>query len=346
MPHADLRSPPEHPDLAVIASTASANPASAARAADSDGWWLHLKMALQDQGFTVQQAEPERCGFAAFMAGAAAVVLAPPPDVTPAQAWLELCDRAARMLPTAMVWLPADRSEEVSDWLEAGFDDVVVGVADPAGAALRLAARARSRPRRQSLASVDALTGLPTWHVFSSRLDPTVRLSSRAGMPMAVAVLDMDGFRQLEADAGRGPVRQVLVDVAAHLRAALRRSDTVARLGDDRFGLLLHHITAFEARRLMYKLWRSLSLPPETAERLGPYARPITFTAGVAVFPGDASDGHELYMRAEIALDCARASGHRRVLLFSETSGEAGSPTHATDLRWHRTGTGRGEDPE
>jgi GGDEF domain-containing protein len=48
--------------------------------------------------------------------------------------------------------------------------------------------------------------------------------------------------------------RSLLLDVARHLQAALRRSDTVARLGDDRFGLILNQITAFEARKMMYQL--------------------------------------------------------------------------------------------
>jgi diguanylate cyclase (GGDEF)-like protein len=193
---------------------------------------------------------------------------------------------------------------------------------------------------------VDPLTDLPTHEVFFSRLGPTIRLSSRAAMPMAVAVLDLDGFVALEQACGRPLARQLLVDVAEHLQAALRRSDTVARLGDDRFGLILNHITAFEAKRLLYKLWRSLALRPETLEQLGDSAARLTFTAGIAVFPGDSSDPHELYTRAELALDVARASGQRRVLLYAETSGDSGEDRHGTDLRYHRVQGASREEPE
>jgi diguanylate cyclase (GGDEF)-like protein len=330
----EYRSPALRQDLAVLADV------------DAPAWHV-LGGALRAQGFTVEVVAAEKAAFRAFVSGAAVVVLAP--SEGPALAWLSLADRAARMLPAAAVWLPAvagDANTASAAWLEVGFDEVLLGGFDGDAAAVRLAARARSRHVHHSLSAVDALTGLPTWGVFSSRLDPTVRLSSRAGMPMAVAVLDLDGFRAIEQSAGREAARDVLKDVSEHLRQSLRRSDTVARLGDDRFGLILHHITAFEARRLLYKLWRSLTLRPETLERLGESEGRTTFTAGVAVFPGDSSEGHELYTRAEIALDCARASGQRRVLLYSETSGEAGQNLHATDLRWHRTSGGGREEPE
>lgn len=162
-------------------------------------------------------------------------------------------------------------------------------------------------------------------------------------MPMAVAVLDMDGFRDLERRRGRKVIRMLLRDFAAHLVRVLRQSDTVARLGDDRFGLILHHITAFEARKLLFKLWRGAAPSTDTLELLdGDYR--LSFTAGLAVFPGDSNDGGELYTRAELALDVARASGHRRVLLYSETSGESGEALGSTDLRYHRVASpGRDE---
>jgi diguanylate cyclase (GGDEF)-like protein len=258
-----------------------------------------------------------------------------------------MCERAPQRMPAVSVLMPDSSPDEVEECLAAGFDEVFSLRSDPARAAARLIGRARSRDVHHSLAAVDPLTNLVTRGVYFSRLDPTVRLSSRAGMPMAVAVLDLDGFRALEGRVGRDVVRDLLRDVADHLRRVLRRSDTVARLGDDRFGLILHHITAFEARKLVYQIWRSLTVRPETLERVGPGAGRITFTAGVAVFPGDSADGRELYTRAEIALDVARATGHRRVLLYSETSGDAGEGSiGSTDLRYHRTGAGGRDDPE
>lgn len=320
-----------HGDLAVVA---------AGKALDA------LAQELENHGMRVTRLAPQECAWQAFLQGAVLCVLAPPDQQTPAQGWLSLGDRAARVMPISVAALPASRGAEQGDWLAAGFDDVIVGDFDAAEKALRLYGRVRSRGARHSLASRDSLTGLPTAQVFFSRLDPTIRLSSRANMPMAVAVVDLDGFIQLERDKGREVARALLCDVSQKLRAALRRSDTIARLGDDRFGLILHHITPFESRRLLYKLWRGMNLEPETLELLGDTALRVTFTAGVATFPGDSSDSHELYTRAEIALDVARTTGQRRVLLYSETCGDSGIPTHATDLRYHRVHSGGREEPE
>lgn len=329
----DLRSPFVRPQHAVLLK--------------SDSPWLSdLEQALRDQHFTVERAPAATLAFAAFVSGASAVVFAPEADADVAEVWLSICDRAAKVLPTTIIWLPEDRAEQAEPWLAAGFDDVLIGHPPATYAAKRIAARARSRAARYSLSSVDTLTGLPTHQVFFSRIDPTIRLSSRASMPMAVAVVDMDGFVALERARGRAVARQLLLNVAQHFYGALRRSDTIARLGDDRFGLILHHITAFEARRLLYKLWRSLTLAPETLQQIGLDHQRVTFTAGVAVFPGDSSDGQELYTRAEIALDVARATGHRRVLLYSETCGDSGAATHSTDLRYHRVQSSGRDEPE
>ncbi len=327
----DLRSPPAQPNLVVVADP-------------GDDWTAQFSAALAAQGIDVEAVGSDDAVWRSFERGAAGLVLGPADDATPQAVWLALTERAGANAPTASVVLPASRKAEVGQWIATGFDDVLVRGDDPALGAARLAARVRARAVKASLALVDPLTGLPSQQVFFTRLDPMVRLSSRSAMPMAVAVLDMDGFRAFERTAGRPAVRAVLVDIAHHLQRALRRSDTVARLGDDRFGLILHHINGLEARRLLYKIWRSFTLEPATLEVLGGTAIAPTFTAGVAVFPDDANDGFELYTRAEIALDVARASGHRRVLLYSETSGDSGLDVAGTDLRLHRIAPGPRSD--
>ena len=318
----DLRTPASQPNLVIVADA-------------GDDWTAQLLAALAAQGLEIESVPPSGAVWRAFEKGAAGLVIAPT-GVTPQAHWLEITERAGPSAPTTTVVVPQHAKAAQGEWLATGFDDVIVSGDDPALGAARLAARVRARAVKAALALTDSLTGLPSQQVFFTRLDPMVRLSSRGAMPMAVAVLDMDGFRAFERTAGRPSVRAVLIDIAHHLQRALRRSDTVARLGDDRFGLILHHINGLEARRLLYKIWRSFTLEPATLELLGGSPISPTFTAGVAAYPDDANDGFELYTRAEIALDVARASGHRRVLLFSETSGDSGLDLAGTDLRLHR----------
>jgi diguanylate cyclase (GGDEF)-like protein len=284
----------------------------------------------------------------AFELGASALVVAIDPTEDPQAAWLAAVERAGRQPPVTVAVAfggeAAASSPSTAAWLAAGFDELLDDSMDTAVAAARIAARIQSQVLRMSRTVRDPLTGLPTQTAFFSRLDPMLRLSSRAAMPMAVAVLDMDGFVALQADQGREVVRTLLVDISHHLHGALRRSDTVARLGDDRFGLILHHINGLEARKLLLKIWRSFSLEPATLELLRGAALHPTFTAGIAVFPDDGSDGLELYTRAEMALDVARATGQRRIALFSEISGDSGADVAASDVRLNRRG--QREDPQ
>lgn len=336
MNDSDMRSPASLAQHAVLPS-------------DESPWLASLGEALQQRGFTVGHAEPGTEAMEAFLGGASAVVFAVQSEPTAeriAELWMHACERSPTVMPVTALWIPSCDADVVAACVGAGFDEVLTEAIDPAAGAARLTGRVRAREVHHSLAAVDPLTGLATQQVFFSRLDPTVRLSSRAGMPMAVAVLDLDHMRRLESERGREVVRRVLKDVAAHLQRVLRRSDTVARLGDDRFGLILHHITAFEARKLLYQLWKGLTLQPETLEACGPETDRVTFTAGVGVFPGDSSEGMELYTRAEVALDVARASGHRRVLLYSETAGDAGQVRGSTDLRYHRVQNAGRTEPE
>ncbi len=337
----DLRAPVQQSNLVVLEHTGSP-------------WADALHTHLRDLGFTVVNTAQGDGPRQAFLRGAAGLVRVPLAAEQAHLAWLAVVERAGRSPPTTLVVLPADlQGDELAwqhralAWLSAGFDDYARDSEDPRILAERLAARMRYQAVRHRGSTVDQLTGLPTHNVFFSRLDPMLRLSSRSAMPMAVAVLDMDGFVALEQQRGRAVVAQLLADISRHLQASLRRSDTVARLGDDRFGMILHHINGLEARRLLNKLWRSLTLEPATLDLLGPEAALPTFTAGIAVFPDDATEGSELYTRAEIALDVARATGgHRRVLLFSETSGDSGMDLGHTDLRLHRTDRANRHEPE
>lgn len=329
----DLRAPATQADYIVIADR-------------QEAWTETLTTCLRNLGYSVDLVPPDQVARRGFENGATALVLAPGARENPEELWMSIVERAGRQLPTIFVVSPPGSPADCALWLQTGFDDHGLQTDDPAMLAARVAARVRASRTHQAMAVVDPLTGLPSPTVFFSRLDPMMRLSSRAAMQMAVAVLDMDGFVALETERGRPVVRQLIVDISRHLAAALRRSDTVARLGDDRFGLILHHINGYEARQLLRKIWRSLVLDTSTLELMGPAAAVPTFTAGISVFPDDATDGAELYTRAEIALDVARATGHRGIQLYAETSGDSGEGVGGTDLRLHRSDRGTRSDPE
>jgi len=302
-----------------------------------DAWLDELAAALQAAGLRVLRADDEELADVAYRTRARLVVLAPEPGASPAERWMLVSERAPKYTPVHVVRLPAERAERAGD--DVVCDEMAVAVA-----AGRLRGRVRGRDVLHSLASRDPLTSLDGRLAFMQRLDPDMRLASRTDSALAVVILDIDGFLAFTREQGRALANEVIRGVADHLRTHLRRSDIVARITDDRFGLVLHHIRAFEAKRLVRKLTERVAFSDALLEQLPIDWRRPRFSTGIAVFPGDASTGNELFTRAELALEVSRAEGGGRATLYTEIGASSGADVGPTDLRLHRSATQRRDD--
>ncbi len=100
------------------------------------------------------------------------------------------------------------------------------------------AARRHQRELEQ-LAHFDALTGLPNRVLFADRLRQGMLQVSRRGEQLAVAYLDLDGFKFVNDNHGHEVGDQLLLVLAARMKQALREGDTLARLGGDEFVAVL-----------------------------------------------------------------------------------------------------------
>ncbi|HTR97981.1 MAG TPA: GGDEF domain-containing protein [Candidatus Acidoferrales bacterium] len=159
----------------------------------------------------------------------------------------------------------------------------------------------------------DAATGLPDTKAFHQRLIEEFTRAQRSGAPLAVVTLDLDHFGALLARYGRASADEVLGECALVLKLALREGDFLARLGGDRFGVLLPDCDLAPGRRLSERLRRSLE------EHRFRRAGRLSCSAGVASTPRDGLDATELLAAAEQALGLAKKSGRRRTV----TSGPA-----------------------
>jgi diguanylate cyclase (GGDEF)-like protein len=159
---------------------------------------------------------------------------------------------------------------------------------------------------RETRALHDDLTGLGNRALLLQRLAEHVD----AGRPVAVCLLDLDRFKEVNDTLGHGTGDQLLRLVADRLRAGIRPADTVARLGGDEFVLLLEVDTFEEATGIVDRLVAQLRRPYEVAgARLE-----VGASAGIAMFPEHGDDLEVLLRRADAAMYAAKEASSSTVL--------------------------------
>jgi diguanylate cyclase (GGDEF)-like protein len=161
--------------------------------------------------------------------------------------------------------------------------------------------RLRHQPGR------DPVTGLPDARAFQRRLAEELARATRHGLPMGVVLVDLDRFAALNARFGRTVGDAVLSEAALLLKLTLRESDVLARLGGDRYGILLPETDAQAALRCAERVRRSLE--EHAFARIGR----LSASAGVASSPRDGVEPLELMQRIDQAIAIAKKSGRRRV---------------------------------
>ncbi len=141
--------------------------------------------------------------------------------------------------------------------------------------------RARANARLTYLAYHDPLTDLPNRSLLHDRLQMALLASKRENTSLAVLVLDLDRFKEVNDTLGHQEGDRLLQQVATRLRDTLRESDTVARLGGDEFAMLLPLTDIDGASRAARKILRDLDQPFMLDGR----PLPIRASIGSAGFP-------------------------------------------------------------
>jgi diguanylate cyclase (GGDEF)-like protein len=148
------------------------------------------------------------------------------------------------------------------------------------------------------------LTGLPNRVLFADRISQAIRGASRSGDEVAVFLMDLDRFKEVNDTLGHHSGDLLLQELSARLQRALRASDSVARLGGDEFGVLLPDLVDRQAIEEVVDRIRTAVERPFYVQDL-PLA--IETSIGVSIFPEHGQDVDALLQKADVAMYLAKA---------------------------------------
>jgi diguanylate cyclase (GGDEF)-like protein len=176
----------------------------------------------------------------------------------------------------------------------------------------------RVQERTQDLASAnkelsflalhDPLTGLANRALLMDRLDQGILRAQREKGSLAILVMDLDHFKEINDTLGHNIGDQLLIDVAHRLQKALRDSDTIARLGGDEFAIILQgdrqDNNIEHASIVAGNLLKSLDRPFHVDNK----KLSVSASLGIAICPDDGEDSSVLLQKADVAMYVAKRS--------------------------------------
>lgn len=170
--------------------------------------------------------------------------------------------------------------------------------------------------RLEHLAQHDPLTGLPNRALLFSSIERAIGGARREGRPLALLMLDLDHFKDVNDSFGHRTGDELLKRVGAIILSRLRESDLLCRLGGDEFAILLAGLAhADEASRVAEDLIAALDCAIELDELVSVR---VSCSIGIASYPGQGEAPDELLQHADAAMYRAKRSGRSQFQFFSD----------------------------
>lgn len=213
------------------------------------------------------------------------------------------------------LWLPyrdgsGRRLFEVVSTPMFGETRVVQGIL---GVARDISEHKAREERIQQLAHFDLLTGLPNRVLLNDRINHDLSMAQRNHMPLAILLLDLDHFKNINDSLGHRIGDLLLIELARRLQLAVREEDTVSRLGGDEFLLLLPGANVNAAAHVAEKLLDTVSQLCQIEQ----YELVVTPSIGIAMYPNDGDDYESLTKCADVAMYRSKQNGRNGYCFFT-----------------------------
>jgi diguanylate cyclase (GGDEF)-like protein/PAS domain S-box-containing protein len=171
----------------------------------------------------------------------------------------------------------------------------------------------------EHIAHYDVLTGLPNRVLLADRLQQAMVQSQRRSQSLAVAFIDLDGFKAVNDNYGHDIGDQLLITIAQRMKAALRSADTLSRIGGDEFVALLVDLdqppVGYEP--VIARLLQAAANPVP----VGDAVLYVSASIGVTLYPQDDANADQLMRHADQAMYQAKQTGKNRYHLFDAIRG-------------------------
>ncbi|WP_019677455.1 sensor domain-containing protein [Arsukibacterium perlucidum] len=180
-----------------------------------------------------------------------------------------------------------------------------------------LTERKRQAKELAFLAEFDPLTQLPNRQHFSNRLTSAVKLAKRNQQFLAVMILDLDHFKDINDSFGHQIGDSLLLQVTERLNLCCRETDTLARLGGDEFVFLVEQLGQPEdAARVAAKILQQLHAPFTLGQQTDVN---VAASIGICIYPEHADSAEALLQGADAALYRAKADGRNTYSFYAES---------------------------
>lgn len=165
----------------------------------------------------------------------------------------------------------------------------------------------------EKLAHYDALTNLPNRILLSDRLKRMMSVCQRNNQFMAVAYLDLDGFKQINDKFGHDKGDEVLQQISHRMHQCLRNEDTLARIGGDEFVAIIAGLKELaDVHPVLQRLLQAAASPLQ----LDAHSLQVTASIGVTIYPLDDAEPDQLVRHADQAMYLAKQVGKDRYQFF------------------------------